>query len=274
LHMNGLTIQKPRIRRVEEVKAEASSVKTIFFEDKLASASTPGQFVMVWIPGVDEVPMSVSHRNPAGFTFKIVGEATSALSNLKKGDIIGVRGPLGRGFRLEGESILVVGGGIGVAPLRPLVEDAVGEGLMVHVVVGAKTGKELIFTNVFKRLADELTLVTEDGSVGEKGMAGDVAERIIRRGDYDQVYVCGPEGMMAKVFLVAEEVGVGVQASLERYVKCGFGICGSCSLGSYLVCKDGPVFDSKMLRQVLDEFGLFRRDSSGAKEKLAGVKDG
>ncbi|MBS7287638.1 MAG: dihydroorotate dehydrogenase electron transfer subunit [Candidatus Freyarchaeota archaeon] len=257
------------MKRVEKVFAETSTVKTIFLsKDEEISAATPGQFLMVWIPGVDEIPMSISSKTPPGITFRKVGEATDALFKLKEGDLLGVRGPLGKGFRLEGKRILVVGGGVGVAPLFPLVEDASREGVEVHVIIGARTGGALVFAERMARLSSGLVVLTEDGSVGFRGMAGDFAEKLIREKSYDQIYACGPEGMLLKVFQVAEEVGVGVQIALERYMKCGIGICGSCGLGQYLVCKDGPIFDGNMLRRVLDEFGVFRRDSYGCKEKV------
>ncbi|MEM1658867.1 MAG: dihydroorotate dehydrogenase electron transfer subunit [Candidatus Jordarchaeales archaeon] len=260
-------VQRPRVRRVEGVITETPTVKTILLDEEMLMAA-PGQFLMVWIPGVDEVPMSISSRSPLGITFRKVGEATGALFKLRRGDLLGVRGPLGRGFELKGEKILVVGGGVGVAPLFPLVEDASRNSVETHVVIGAKTKEELVFVSKVARLASKVTVLTEDGSAGLKGMAGDFAEKAIREEGYDQVYACGPEGMLLRVFRAAEECGVGVQVALERYVKCGIGLCGSCGIGQYLVCRDGPVFDEKMLRTVLDEFGIFRRDACGCRERI------
>ncbi len=255
--------------RVKKMVAETPTVKTVFFSDDDAiSSALPGQFLMLWIPGVDEIPMSVSHRKPPGITFRRVGDATEALFRVKEGDLLGVRGPLGKGFKLKGEKILVVGGGIGVAPLLPLVEDAVKEGVEVHIVIGARTSGALIFTEKLRRLASEITVLTEDGSAGFRGMAGDFAEKLIMEGIYSQVYACGPEKMLLKIFQAAERAGVGVQVALERYMKCGIGVCGSCSLGPYLVCRDGPVFDQDDLRKVLDEFGVFMRDDCGCRCKV------
>ncbi|MEM1512621.1 MAG: dihydroorotate dehydrogenase electron transfer subunit [Candidatus Jordarchaeales archaeon] len=262
-------VQRPRLKRVEKVVAETPTVKTVFFSaDENVATAIPGQFLMVWIPGVDEVPMSISSRTPPGITFRRVGEATEALFKVKEGDMLGIRGPLGRGFMLREGKILVVGGGVGVAPLLPLVEDAWREEVEVHAVVGARTRGALVSVERLTKFASEVAVLTEDGSAGFKGMAGDFAEKLIREKSYDQVYACGPEGMLLKVFRAAEEVGVGVQVALERYMKCGVGLCGSCSLGQHLVCRDGPVFDGSMLRTVLDEFGVFRRDACGCKEKI------
>ncbi len=262
-------LQRPRLKRVEKVVTETSTVKTIFLSsDDEVAAAVPGQFLMVWIPGVDEVPMSISSRTPPGITFRRVGEATEALFKMKEGDVLGIRGPLGKGFRLKEGRILVVGGGVGVAPLLPLVEDAWREEVEVHAVVGARTRGALVSIEKLTKFASEVAILTEDGSAGFKGMAGDFAEKLIREKSYDQIYACGPEGMLLKVFRAAEAAGVEVQVALERYMKCGVGLCGSCSLGQHLVCKDGPVFDGGMLRAVLNEFGVFRRDGCGCKEKI------
>ncbi|MEM4675820.1 MAG: dihydroorotate dehydrogenase electron transfer subunit, partial [Nitrososphaerota archaeon] len=145
-------VQRPRVRRVEGVITETPTVKTILLDEEMLMAA-PGQFLMVWIPGVDEVPMSISSRSPLGITFRKVGEATGALFKLRRGDLLGVRGPLGRGFELKGEKILVVGGGVGVAPLFPLVEDASRNSVETHVVIGAKTKEELVFVSKVAGLA-------------------------------------------------------------------------------------------------------------------------
>jgi len=105
-------------------------------------------------------------------------------------------------------------------------------------------------------------MTTDDGSTGTKGLATDEGARLLRTRTFDRVYTCGPERMMRKVMDLAEEVHVPMEAGLERIFKCGSGICGSCCIGPYLVCKDGPVFDSQVLRR-LPEFGESTRDASG-----------
>ena len=174
-------VQRPRLKRVEKVVAETPTVKTVFFSaDENVATAIPGQFLMVWIPGVDEVPMSISSRTPPGITFRRVGEATEALFKVKEGDMLGIRGPLGRGFMLRVGKILVVGGGVGVAPLLPLVEDAWREEVEVHAVVGARTRGALVSVERLTKFASEVAVLTEDGSAGFKGMAGDFAEKLIR----------------------------------------------------------------------------------------------
>ncbi|TEU11475.1 dihydroorotate dehydrogenase electron transfer subunit, partial [Candidatus Bathyarchaeota archaeon] len=131
-------------------------------------------------------------------------------------------------------------------------------------VLGAKTEEELVFRDRLEGLLGEgLILATDDGTCGFEGFGSDCAFKQMDERSFDSVYTCGPEQMMISVFNEAEARGIPVQASLERYVKCAVGLCGSCAIGPYRVCKDGPVFGSEQLRQIVDEFGKRRMDPSG-----------
>jgi dihydroorotate dehydrogenase electron transfer subunit len=135
----------------------------------------------------------------------------------------------------------------------------------VTFVLGAKTQTELLFMNELKRLPGEklrLVVSTEDGSCGITGLCTQPVEELLAEG-FDSVYVCGPEKMILKVFELTEEHGIPFQASLERLMRCAIGLCGSCLLGKYRVCRDGPVFNSKQLREMKGEFGFSKRDQSG-----------
>lgn len=270
-----MRVKCPRIVEIREIVEEAYDVKSIFFSREDVEEPKAGQFFMIWIPGVDEVPMSISFisEDKLGITVKKVGEATAALHNLSIGDRIGVRGPYGNGFTLSEGDVLVIGGGIGIAPLYPLVGDLLDTTDSITVILAARTKKMLIFSDkiskILRRERDSLIIVTDDGSTGLKGLASDIATKLIEEKTYDCIYMCGPEIMMRKVFDKAEKHGIEVQACLERYMKCGIGLCGSCCLGEYLVCKDGPVFNSEILRKLKDEFGVFRRDSSGLPVKFS-----
>lgn len=225
----------------------------------------PGQFIMVWLPGVDEVPMGFSRIGPrASITVQRMGEATEALCALSPGDRVGVRGPLGRGFRIvEGGSVLLVGGGNGTAPLVPLAETLVEAGCHVRAAVGARVATELLFAARLEDITGEATRVaTDDGSAGYHGFVSDLAQEMMDGTGPDQVYTCGPELMMRKVAEACWESSVPFQASLERYMKCGLGLCDACAMGPLLVCRDGPVFDGEELRAV-EDFGYFRRGPSG-----------
>ena len=256
-----------RVRQITRVQTEAADMVTLYFRDEPSSKAAPGQYMMIWIPGVDEVPMSLSTISPEGdssVTVRAVGDATRALCGLEDGDRVGVRGPFGNGYTLVGDSPLLVAGGTGVASLTPLAETFVGRRVKPTFVLGAKTEGELVFRDrLWELLGEGLVLATDDGSCGFEGFGSDCALKQMGETTFDSVYICGPELMMISVFNEADVRGIPVQASLERYVKCAVGLCGSCAIGPYRVCKDGPVFDSEQLRAVLDEFGKRRMDPSG-----------
>ncbi len=260
---------RPRITKVLDVIEESSTVRSLLFKDEMCSKAKPGQFMMVWIPGVDEIPMSISimKDDQAGLTVRKVGEASTALFNMRVGSMIGIRGPYGNGFNPIIGKVMIVGAGTGLAPLMPLLEILTNKSASIDMIVGGKTMEEFIFVNKIKEILSKteskIVVTTEDGSHGIKGLATDAILPILREKRFDMIYTCGPELMMKKVFEMAQEFNLPVQASLERVMKCGIGICGSCCIGKYNVCKDGPVFNSSKLKEVKDEFGLFKRDHSG-----------
>ncbi len=223
---------------------------------------------MVWIPGVDEVPMSLSSTNSGGFssiTVAEVGEATEALHQRKVGDLLGIRGPYGNSFALASGKVMIVGGGTGLTPLVPLVDSLLKLPAEISFLIGAKTQDELFFLENIEKAVSKVNVATDDGSHGLKGLVTDLAEQILKKERFNMIYACGPEKMMLKMFLLAEEYNTAFQASLERYIRCGIGICGSCCIGEYRICKDGPVFSGHQLRKVKNEFGLFKREADGNK---------
>lgn len=256
-----------RVVRLIRAERETSEVKSLYFRDELCSQASPGQYVMVWAPGVDEVPMSLSAIGEvSSVTVRCVGQATKAMSDMKNGDRMGVRGPFGNGFTVSGVAPLIVGGGVGVASLAPLAESMVSRGVEPTFVLGARSVDLFLFRDrLLHLLGDHLVLATDDGSMGFRGFASECAAELMGKRHFDYIYTCGPELMMLSVFAVAERYGVPTQASLERYIKCAFGLCGSCAVGPYRVCVDGPVFGSEQLRAVRDEFGKKRMDPSGQK---------
>ncbi|NIR87730.1 dihydroorotate dehydrogenase electron transfer subunit [Candidatus Bathyarchaeota archaeon] len=264
-------MNRPRIVRIQEIREENPTVKTFVFQDKHCAEAEPGQFVMVWIPRVDEVPMSLSSINSDGLssiTVAEVGEATQALHQRKVGDILGIRGPYGNGFALTSGKVMIVGGGTGLTPLVPLVESLLKLSTKISFLIGAKTRDELFFLKRIKTTISKVNVTTEDGSHGLKGLVTDLAEQILKKEEFDMIYACGPEKLMLKMFLLAEQYNTSFQASLERYIRCGIGICGSCCIGEYRICKDGPVFSGRQLRKVKTEFGFFKREADGSKVSL------
>ena len=250
-----------RVVKIQKVLDEAKAIKTFLFED--SSEPTPGQFYMVWLPGIDEFPMSISYIGALkGFTVKKIGYGTSKMHELGAGSKLWIRGPYGKGFsHVEGKA-LVVGGGSGMATLAPLIErlDA------PDIVIGARTKEELLFVERFKDLTPYLA--TDDGSAGFHGYAPQLAERLVNENKYDIIYACGPELMLKPLIELAKQRHIEIQASLERLMKCGIGICDSCSINGYRVCVDGPVFSSQALFSMSD-LGKVRRDASGNKEVLS-----
>ena len=267
----------PYICTIERVVDETPTVRTLYFHDEVLANVKPGQFAMIWIPGVNELPMSVmisEKKDEAGLTVRKRGESSTALYNLKIGDKIGVRGPYGNSFEITNGKILLIGGGTGLVPLMRLIKYSNPDWTtnQITVLMGSKTKEEVFFEDISNKMLThsqnpQIIPVTEDGSYGEKGYVTDVLEKLLEENTYDAIYTCGPELMMHKVGKLANEKGIFVQASLERMMKCGVGICGSCCVNEDLVCRDGTVFDGQYLAKNT-EFGHFERTKSGILEKI------
>ena len=270
-------IETVKIKRIID---ECDGVKTFVFERNDKSVPKPGQFVMVWVPGVDEIPMSISSYKENGewaITIKNVGECTNSVHDLKVGDFIGVRGPLGNFFKIPQETnknIILIGGGIGMVPLRFLASQLVKLGCKFKIIEGAKVGSEILYVNEFLEYHKEeleFHFCTDDGSYGEKGFATDLFEHLIENKQVNDlknsiVFTCGPEIMMQKLLHICLEHKIELQASLERIMRCGCGLCGLCVIDplGLLVCNDGPIFTSAVLEK-MEDFGKYKRDFSGKK---------
>ena len=243
-----ITDQKPVMLRVTNKKMENPGYATLFFDFNLIFK--PGQFIMVWIPGLDEKPYTISHhsKNKFAITIEAKGIFSRKALTLEKGDLVGIRGPFGNGFDIQpGQNAAVVAGGCGMAPLATLVEGLPESITFIH---GARSKDFILFPD---RFTIPREFCTDDGSFGHKGLVTDLlAHRITHGKPLDMVYTCGPEIMMYKVFELCETHGIPCQVSLERYMRCGFGVCGACVCGKQVVCKDGPVFHSKALREMKD----------------------
>jgi dihydroorotate dehydrogenase electron transfer subunit len=185
---------------------------------------------------------------------------------LKPGSLIGVRGPYGHGFDLVPGKTLIVGGGSGMASLLP-VADFINDKDKVDILIGARTSDELIFVERARSLCNEVHVSTDDGSMGRKGTVVEMAKEHLAKKGYSLVLGCGPERMLGALMEACEEVRIPCQLSLERYMKCGTGLCGSCAINGLRVCADGPVFPGEVLRG-LSEFGGFKRDECGRRVKL------
>lgn len=252
----------PVAAMIERVVRETPSIRTFVLSEEFDFR--PGQFVMVWVPGVDEIPMALSSR--ATISVQRVGDATEALFRLKPGDRIGIRGPFGNWFPDEGQ-ILAICGGIGAAPLLPL---AVGD--CVHTfLLGARSEDELPFVDILDECTN-LIVATDDGSLGYGGFVTDLIDDsdLVELNAFDHVCVCGPEVMMRVVLEKLASRGMAEKGwfSLHRYMKCGIGICGSCCIdpSGARVCREGPVFRGDTL--LGSEFGQYRRDGAGRRRRI------
>lgn len=268
-------VSKPvAVALLEKIK-ETPRVSSFRFTLEGISAS-PGQFFMVWIPGVDEIPMSISGMEPATGMFQIsvaaVGDATRQLCEKNVGDLIGIRGPYGKGFTVDpvpGKAC-VIGGGVGMASINPLVDILSSKCKRFVLVNAGRTEQELLFHQRFEKilsLGDTYLVSTDDGSCGDRCFGHEVFNGMLARGEtFDKVFTCGPELMMAGVHATCKQHGIALEASLERMMRCGNGLCGLCGLdpSGLLTCKDGPVFSGHDLDGI-EEFGRYHRDFSGCK---------
>jgi dihydroorotate dehydrogenase electron transfer subunit len=235
----------------------------------IAGEARPGQFVMARCGGNTVLPRPFSiHRvdgDQLALLFNVVGKGTARLAELKKGDTLGIFGPLGNGFSVSPDSrnLLLVAGGMGIAPLYFLAEAAAGEGKKVTVISGARSCNCLLPVTPPQRLYDRgmhpadfnVVCATDDGSEGFKGLATQLIPPYLK--GIDQVFACGPVAMYRNMALMPELKNIPVQLSLEIVMGCGIGICYGCTIrtknGLKQVCKDGPVFE--MEEVAWGEFG-------------------
>ncbi|HUR60831.1 MAG TPA: dihydroorotate dehydrogenase electron transfer subunit [Candidatus Thermoplasmatota archaeon] len=269
--MDGV-LERPRITRIESFTQETPRHATLAFRDDRLAAAPAGTFCMVWVPGVDEVPMGLGPNDAEGrvtLTVEGKGDCTKALLALGLGGKIGVRGPYGNGFTLPAKkgSVCFVGGGTGIAPMARGAQQARGAGHEVTVVSGARS-KDLLLLHPFLGKGHDdgqwsYEPCTDDGSFAFHGFTTQRLEQLLLEEDFDLVAACGPEKMMAKVTAMCEEAKVPNEASLERWMKCATGICDACTVGPGLrLCVEGPVLSAKALRTV-PEYGVGHRDSAG-----------
>ncbi|MCU0521583.1 MAG: dihydroorotate dehydrogenase electron transfer subunit [Anaerolineae bacterium] len=233
---------------VVHVRAENYRTKTLILDRSLSAQ--PGQFVMAWLPGVDEKPLSIAAEAPLALTVVSVGPFSEALHGLGLGASVWVRGPLGHGFTLPddplGKRILLVGGGYGVAPLLFLARRARAVGCTVDVCIGARTSADVLLAASFSAVGAMLRITTEDGSAGSQGMVTQAVDEALRAERPYAVYACGPIGMLGAVEHQCKRYGLPHQLSWEAHMRCGMGLCGACevhgrSAEGWLACHDGPV---------------------------------
>jgi dihydroorotate dehydrogenase electron transfer subunit len=231
--------------------------------DTLLEGIVPGQFVNILIDNSPETflrrPFSIFdvdyYANKLSIVVKVAGAGSKKLTEIEEGSSVDMIYPLGNGFSLpesNGE-FLLVGGGVGVAPLFLLAKQLNEKGIKPHILLGARTFEDHILIEEFKQLGD-VYITTDDGSLGTKGFV--VAHEIwAKKGAYGKIFCCGPEPMMKAVAVKANQLNIDCEVSLENMMACGFGVCLCCvtktSDGNKCVCTDGPVFNTKDLKWLI-----------------------
>lgn len=263
----------PRVARVRRRRRDGPNVWTLDIEVEAADAAAfaPGQFNMLTVFGVGEVPISMS-GDPAEsgrlvHTIRAVGPVSAALARLGPGDCVGIRGPFGAGWPMAeaaGRDVVVVAGGLGLAPLRPALYHLLAErGRYGKIVLlyGTRSPDEILFRRELeawrRRLDIDIEVTVDHAGSAWHGHVG-VVTTLIPRAAFDPLHaialVCGPEIMMRFAITSLRDVGLAEEAiylSMERNMKCAIGFCGHCQFGPVFVCRDGPVFRYDRLRGLL-----------------------
>jgi len=254
-----------------QVTEETPNIKTFVLEPKQKIGFRTGQFMDITIPGVGEAPFTPSSNHDKveklDFTIMKAGKLTNALHEKKKGELVGVRGPYGKGYPLndfKGKELCIVGGGVGLAPLRSLIYalfNEVDQYAKIMIKYGAKTPQDIVYKDEidsWKKKAKHVTmeLTVDNGDPSWKGNVG-LVTTLLKELKIDmknaKAIVCGPPIMMKFVTFKLLDIGFkpeDLYLSMEKNMSCGIGKCGHCRLGPFYVCKDGPVFTFDKLQTV------------------------
>jgi NAD(P)H-flavin reductase len=261
--------------RIQKVSRELSDTFTLDLmpaDGFKGMGFDPGQFNMLYAFGIGEVPISISgdpaRKLPLVHTIRAVGPVTKAMGKMRRGETLGVRGPFGTAWPVEaaeGEDIVIVTGGVGLAPLRPAIYHLLANRHKygnICLYYGARTPEDILFRRELEKWRGQFDLtvdVTVDRATGRwAGQVGVVTRLIARRG-FDPLHavalVCGPEVMMRYAVKALNEEGIGndcIYVSMERNMKCALGFCGHCQFGANFVCKDGPVFRFDTIQDIFE----------------------
>ncbi len=260
---------------VEEVIQETRTIKTLIVRPERPIPFKSGQFMQLTAPGVGEAPFtpSSSPNEPErlAFTILLMGTVTEVLHRMKPGDMIGLRGPFGKGYpidKLEGHEVLVIGGGCGLAPLRSLLYvlfDTIDRYKRVSIKYGAKSPADLVYRDSHARWAAipgvDFTETVDTGAPGWTGRVGVVTTVLdgLDMNIEDTFAVsCGPEIMLKFVTGKLLEIGFKpeqIYLSMNRRMSCGTGKCGRCNVGPYYLCKDGPDINYALIKDYPNVFG-------------------
>lgn len=241
----------------EHVRLNDDMWKLSFISQEISSDAVPGQFVHMCIPDRQEPflrrPFSISSvdraTNKVNLIYKVVGKGTKIFSKLEAGDKIDCMGPMGFGYNITGEKNIIVGGGMGIAPLVFLADELKTKPINTHVLIGARNKAEMFWAEYFSADNLKVDISTDDGSMGRKGFVTEALLEVLEKESCDQIYACGPEPLLKAVAKIAQSRNIPCQVSLEKHMACAVGACLSCAFETTSgirkkVCTDGPVFDS------------------------------
>ncbi len=265
----------PHPARIESIQRESfdtQTFKVIFVDEKLAKSFNykPGQFMEISLLGMGEAPISItsspSRKGCLEFTIRAMGKLTRAINQLKRGNVLYLRGPYGNSFSLEevkGKDLYFIAGGIGLPPLRSVINTVFDKREnfgKVKILYGAKTPDELCFKEelkVWQKFPNTELLLTVDTQdkdwKGNVGVVTTLWEKTAMDGNQAIACVCGPPIMIRFVvqkLLESQFKEKNIHISLERYMKCGLGKCGHCNIGGKFVCIDGPVFTYSQIKEL------------------------
>ncbi|NSW76679.1 MAG: FAD/NAD(P)-binding protein [Candidatus Atribacteria bacterium] len=269
-------IYLPELVQIQEIIEETRDIKTFRVQRPHDFEYRPGQFAEVFVPGKGEAPFSITSSPTQEafleFSIKRVGTVTEALHRLNPGETVGVRGPYGNGFPIDSlrkQNLLFIGGGIGLAPLRSLINYVLsapyrGNFGDIFILYGARTPQDLVFRwelEEWKKREDLSLLVTvdrgDDSWRGRVGLVPEVLKELSIDAKDFKAIVCGPPIMIKFTIKTLLEMGFQpgcIITTLEMRMKCGLGKCGRCNIGPYYVCKDGPVFSYEELQKMPEEY--------------------
>ena len=263
----------PSLHRILKIHRETGDVFTIDTQPQAEESIfpfTPGQFNMVYVFGVGEVPLSISgdpsRTDTLTHTIRGVGWVTRALQKMKKGDMIGVRGPFGTSWPMEvapGNDVLVIAGGVGLAPVRPAVYQLLAEREKygnISILYGARSPDDILYGKELEKWRGRFDLEVEvsvdsakRGWMGNVGVVTQLIPKVIFDSENTLAMICGPEIMMRFTVKELQRQGVGdtsIYLTMERNMKCAIGFCGHCQFGPQFICKDGPVFRYDRIRNI------------------------
>lgn len=258
---------EPRAFTIDRMWDEAENIRTFVFKGTLNSQ--PGQFCMLWLPGFDEKPFSIArdYDGEIWLTICKVGPATNHLFEIKPGDRVGLRGSFGHGFSVvENKKVVLVGGGYGTAPLHNTGRAHQEAGSEVTMIIGARSKNLLIWEKASHDSGFRTLVATNDGSAGIEGFTTHILEDLLAKEKIDLVQTCGPEKMMKAIAEMCIAKDIPCEVSVERYMKCGFGVCGQCVTETgEKMCQTGPVVPAEKA-MTFSDFGVFHRGPEGQRK--------